>query len=182
MVRGAQAYGAKATDNGVSIRFGDPGGGKDGLTTNALGADPNDPNKVRAEGTVVFRSTLTGTNLEGTVAHEGSHVADAQEFVNTISPGGMDFDFSKNLTEYQTKVRAYKVSNSVLAAGNERASKGMCGPSPCVLGTGLSSSQVARTIDQLLANPLNGYETAPKYGISPSNQGPRLYPSLTPPH
>jgi hypothetical protein len=73
------------TDNGVGVQFGDPGKGNGGITTHDIRVDPNDPSKVQASQTVTIRSGLTGTDLEETVGHEGSHVADAQDFVATIN-------------------------------------------------------------------------------------------------
>jgi hypothetical protein len=81
--------------------------------------DPNDPNKFQAVETVTIRSGLSGSALDAAGAHEGSHVADAQGFVATITMQG-DFDVSKNLTSYQSELRAYMVTNSVLTAGNAK--------------------------------------------------------------
>jgi hypothetical protein len=143
--------------------------------------DPNDPNKFQAVETVTIRSGLSGSALDAAGAHEGSHVADAQGFVATITMQG-DFDVSKNLTSYQSELRAYMVTNSVLTAGNAKLGYGDCGLSgKCVLGAGIASPQAVQTINQLLANPANRYGIAPNYGVIPANQGPRLYPSLTTP-
>ncbi len=182
VVRAAEAYGDPTVDNGVTIKDGDPPGkGRDGNTTHDLRVDPNDPNKFQAVETVTIRSGLSGSALEAAGAHEGSHVADAQGFVATITMQG-DFDVSKNLTSYQSELRAYMVTNSVLTAGNAKLGYGDCGLSgKCVLGAGIASPQAVQTINQLLANPANRYGIAPNYGVIPANQGPRLYPSLTTP-
>lgn len=181
VVRGANAYGDPNKDNGVTVKFGDPGKGRDANTTHDLRVDPNDPNKFQAVETVTIRSGLSGARLAAAVGHEGSHVADAQDFVATINMQG-DFDVSKNLTSYQTELRAFMVTHSILAAGNTKLSYGDCGLSgPCLLGAGITHAQATQTINQLLANPANRYGTAPNHGLTPTNPGPLWYPLLTTP-
>ncbi|MBZ5532066.1 MAG: hypothetical protein LAO20_11595 [Acidobacteriia bacterium] len=176
VVRGASAYGDKNTDNGTTVKFGDPGKGNDGITKNDLGADPKDPNKIRAVETVTFRDGLSGAALDAAVGHEGSHVADAQDFAASITAAG-GFDASKNLSKYQTELKAYVVTQSIMSSENEKRGYGNCGMrDPCALGVGVSPTQARDTINRLLANPANGYG-----GITPQNPGPTLYPSLTPP-
>src|SRR5215467_101713 len=77
-------------------------------------------NGIRAKETVTIRDTLTGTDLKDALSHEGSHVADAQAFVNSITPATADY--TKNLTKYQTELRAYMVTQSVLSLANEKRS------------------------------------------------------------
>ncbi|MBN1546571.1 MAG: RHS repeat-associated core domain-containing protein [Syntrophaceae bacterium] len=181
VVRAAKAYGDPTVDNGVTVKYGDPGKERDGRVTHDLRVDPDDPNRFQAVETVTIRSGLSGPALDAAVAHEGSYVADAQEFVATITMQG-DFDVSKNLTSYQTELRAYMVTNSVLTAGNTKLGYGECGPSGrCMFGAGIAHPQAVQTINQLLANPANRYGIGPNYGVTPANQGPRLYPSLTTP-
>ncbi len=81
VVRGASAYGDPGKDNGVTVAFGDPGAGNNGLTTHDIGTDLSKSNGMRANETVTIRDTLTGTDLKDALSHEGSHVADAQAFV-----------------------------------------------------------------------------------------------------
>ncbi|HKC66041.1 MAG TPA: RHS repeat-associated core domain-containing protein, partial [Pyrinomonadaceae bacterium] len=183
VVRAARAYGDPNKDNGVTVQYGDPGDGKDGITRHDLEIDPNDPNKTkfRAKETVTIRSGLSGASLDAVVGHEGSHVADAEEFVGTINEKTGWFDITKNLSTYDTEVRAYKVSHSILASENEHRDFGQCGLDPCRLGAGVIPARVNDIIDNLLANPANRYGTPPNYGVSPNNPGPLLYPDLTTP-
>ena len=82
-------------------------------------------------------------------------------------------DVAQDLPE----LKAYMVTQAVLASGNSKFSYGDCGLNPCVLGTGIAPADVAtQTINRLLANPANGY-----HGVTPGNQGALLYPALTTP-
>jgi RHS repeat-associated protein len=175
VVRGAQAYGDPTKDNGTTVKFGDPGNGKAGNTTSDLRQDPNDPNKYQAVETVTIKPGQSGADLDATVGHEGSHVADAQDFVASITPTG-EADQSKNLTKYQTELKAYLVTQSILDSESEKRSFGNCGLAECVLGRGVLPAQALDTINQYLAKP------APAgYGVTPANPGPVLYPTLTTP-
>ena len=176
VVRAAEAYGDPTKDNGVGVQFGDPGKGKNGNTTSDVRVDPNDPSKVQASETVTIRPGQSSTDLAATVGHEGSHVADAQDFVSTLTTAGAG-DQSKNLTKYATELKAYLVTQSILdalASPNEKRSFGDCG-GPCILGPGILPAQALQTINQLLANPKNGY------GVTPDKPGPVMYPNLTTP-
>lgn len=186
VARAAGAYGDPTKDNGTTVKFGDPGNGKDGTTTgNGFRQDPNNPDHFQAVVTVTIKSGLGGAELDAAVGHEGSHVADRQDFASTITAAG-GFDASKNLTEYQTETRAYGVTQSILASENTSIGYGTCGVGgSCKLGSGVNPANAAQTIAQLLANPANKYGTGPHYGITPANPGPILYPGLTtpqPPH
>ena len=180
VVRAAKAYGDPTKDNGVGVKFGDPGKGRDAITSHGIGQDPNSPNGLRAEETVTVRSGLSGSALDAAVGHEGSHVADAQDFVNAITTAG-GMDQSKNLSTYATELKAYMVTQSVLSSENEKRGVGDCGVDPCILGAGVMPAQAKDTINRLLANPANQYGAAPNYGVTPASPGPVLYPSLTTP-
>jgi len=172
VVRGASAYGDPTKDNGVTVKFGDPGKGNDAITSHDLGVGPD--GKLRANETVTVRDGLSGSGLDAAVGHEGSHVADAQDFVSTMTMGG-NFDPSKNLSQYQTEFRVYMVTNSIMNSDGQQASYGQCGGGPCILGQGVSGRSAGNTINQLLANPANGY------GVTPQSPGKLLYPILTTP-
>jgi len=166
----------------ATVKFRDPGNGHDPDTEHSVRMNPNDPNRYQALETVTFKPGLSGSALDAAVGHEGSHVADAQDFVNAISPTGA-MDQSKNLTAYQTELRAYMVTQSILASENVKLPYGNCAMgTPCMFGAGIMGAQVTQTINQLLANPANRYGTAPNYGVTPANPGPVLYPILTTPH
>ena len=169
VVRGASAYGDPGKDNGVSVAFGDPGAGNNGITSHDIGTDLSNPNGMRANETVTIRDTLTGTDLKDALSHEGSHVADAQAFVNALTPASADY--TKNLTKYQTELRAYMVTNSVLSSANEKHAYDCGLAQTCELGAG--ARDVAGSIDRILARP--------PYNVTPQNQGSRLYPAFTPP-
>ena len=168
VVRAARAYGDPNRDNGVSVKFGDPGRGRDASTTHDIETELNNPNGLRAKETVTLREGLSGSDMMVVLAHEGSHVADAQEFVATITPH--EADFSKNLTTYETELRAYMVTHVVLAAGNESKSF-YCGVEACRLGSRVADPR--RQIERILARP--------PYSVTPQDQGPRLYPGFNPP-
>jgi hypothetical protein len=174
VVRAAKSYGDKNTDNGVSVQFGDPGKGNGGITTHDVRVDPNDSSKVQAAETVTIRSGLSGADLAETVGHEGSHVADAQDFVATIDIKTGGADQSKNLTKYATELAAYLVSQSILSSANERRGRD-CGLDPCVLGAGISAIKALENINRLLANPQGSY------GVTPDRPGSVMYPNLTAP-
>lgn len=175
VVRAAKAYGDPNTDNGVLVQFGDPGEGRAGNTKNNVRVDPNDATKVQAEETVTIRPGQSDTDLATAIGHEGSHVADAQDFVATIDIKTGAADQSKNLTKYATELKAYLVTQSILSSANEKRSFGDCGADPCILGTGMLPAKALETINQFLANPKNGY------GFTPDKPGPVIYPNLTTP-
>ncbi len=112
-------------------------------------------------------------DLAETIGHEGQHVEDAQSFAATVTPQGF-YDLSKNLTQFQTEMNAYRVTNSFLSGNGVHRDFGNCGLSPCRLGQGVVSPDP--TIRQLLANPANGY------GVTEANPGARQYPQITTPN
>jgi len=169
-VRSAQSYGDPTKDNGTTVKFGDTGKNNGTTTPEGMREDPNHPGTYQAVTTVTIKSGLSGIALDAAVGHEGTHNADAQGFAKTFD--GMHWDLSKNLTEYQTELNAYRVTQSIQAAANERASYGQCGSGQCVFGPGVRNSD--DVINQLLADPRNGY------GITPDNQGPRQFDINTP--
>ena len=183
VVRSARAIGplskkaGDAGDNGVTVQIGDTQNSGDGVTAHALRQDPNNSNRAQAVETVTLKEGLSGARLDAAVAHEGSHVADAQEFAATINLTTGGLDASKNLSSYQTDLKAYMVTQSVLASGNTKVSYGECGLEPCILGSGIAPADVVtQTINRLLANPANGY-----HGVTAANPGASLYPDLTTP-
>lgn len=87
--------------------------------------DPNSPNNVRATVNVTIKSDHAG-NVE-TVAHEGSHVADRQEFVASLRPDGTSSNPALNITLRQSEIRAYQLSIGLALAGNKTQNFGACG-------------------------------------------------------
>lgn len=155
-------------DNGVTVGFGDPGAGNNGVTSHDIETDLSQSNGMRAKETVTIRDTLTGTDLKDALSHEGSHVADAQAFVNALTPSSADY--TKNLTKYQTELRAYMVTQSVLSSANEKHTYDCGLMGNCQLGAGVPD--VTGNINRLLDY---------KYHGTPQNQGSRLYPAFVPP-
>ncbi|MGH9729907.1 MAG: hypothetical protein ACRD4V_15130, partial [Candidatus Acidiferrales bacterium] len=145
VVRAARAYG-----KGVTVEFGDPGTGMQSSTSHAVRGDRTSPNGLRAIERVILRPGLPAAELEAAVGHEGSHVADAQDFVSAISRTGR-IDQSRNLTTYRTEFRAYMVTHSILASDRVRAGFGECRKdAPCHLGFGVARAQAIQTINELL--------------------------------
>jgi RHS repeat-associated protein len=175
VVRGAAAWGDPTKNNGSTVKFGDTG--KDGgvTTTGRLEADPGSPGKFRAATTTTIQTGLSGTGLDAAVSHEGTHVADAQDFAKTVSSDLMHYDYSKNLTRYQTEVNAYRVTQAVWASSNDKSSYGDgCTGGQCILGVGVKNSD--EVINQLLASPEN------RYNVTPDNQGAHQFPEVPPPN
>ena len=177
VVRAARAYG-----KGVTVEFGDPGPGMQSATSHAVRGDPTAPNGLRAIERVILRPDIPAAELAAAIGHEGSHVADAQDFVNAITPAG-EIDQSKNLSAYRTELRAYMVTGSILTSARVHAGFGECAKnSPCHLGFGIARPQAIQTINELLANPANHCGAPPNYGVTPGNPGPALYERLTLPY
>jgi RHS repeat-associated protein len=183
VVRAAKAYGDPNADNHVTVSFEDlDKKGEGGNTTSTLGVD--DTGKLFAKSDVVINSNLSGTALDAAVAHEGSHTADAQDVVSsiTITQETGEFKVGQDITRYQSEQRAYHVTDSVLRSANETYHFG-CGPvGDCTLGIGLRLPvQVTPEIDRILANsPL--YKTRDGKPISPTNQGGSVVNGLVVPH
>jgi hypothetical protein len=180
-VRAAKAYGDPTKDNHVSVGFADlDKKGEGGVTVSTLGAD--DKGNFYAVSDVTINSKLSGSDLDGAVGHEGSHVADAQDVAKSISitdtapytKVGMD------ISRYTSEQRAYAVSDSILRSENT-SQKFACGLSDCILGKGLTmQSQVPETVDRILQNsPLYRSNGQP---LSPTNQGGSVINGLTVPH
>jgi len=74
------------------------------------------------------------------------------------------------------------VSQSVYDSEGAKMNAGNCGVNPCILGAGVKPAEAIAAINRLLADPSNHYGTPPKYGVTPADPGPVLYPRLTAPH
>jgi hypothetical protein len=181
VLRAAQAYGDPTKDNHVSVGFADlDKKGEGGFVASTLGAD--DQGNLYAKSDVTINSKLSGSALDAAVGHEGSHVADAQDVVRSITTtdGGQTFNVGQDITRYQSEQRAYRVTDSIFRQENE-SHQFNCGLNDCTLGTGLKMpSQVPGVIDNILANsPL--YRSNGR-GLSPDNQGGSVVNGLTVPH
>ena len=75
-------------DNGVTVGFKDLSTkGENGTTTSTIGTDAN--GNLRANSDVTINSKVSGDDYAAAVGHEGSHVADAQDVVNSGLSGGL---------------------------------------------------------------------------------------------
>ena len=183
VVRAAKAYGDPTVDNHVNVSFADlDKKGEGGVTRSTVGG-VEDNGKLFANSDVVINSKLSGSALEAAVGHEGSHVADAQDVVKTVTTtdGWQTFKVGQDITRYQSEQRAYRVTDSILRAGNESYHFGCGVLGDCILGTELKMrAQVPETIDRLLANsPLYRDNGKP---LSPKNQGGSVVNGLVVPH
>ncbi len=177
--RAAAAYGDPTKDNHVAVGFAElDKKGEGGVTQSTLGAD--EKGNLFAQSDVTINSKLSGTAFEAAVGHEGSHVADAQDVVSSISQTATEpyFKVGADITRYQSEQRAYAVTDSILKSANENWHFA-CGLSDCVLGTGMQMlGQRPGVIDQIMANsPLYRSNGQP---LSPGNQGGSVV--LTVPH
>jgi len=176
VVPAAKAYGDPTKDgpggNKVSVGFAADldKKGEGGDTRSILGgADAQ--RHLYAQSDVTISSSLSGSDLDAAVGHEGSHVADAQDFVGSISLTNKApyFQVGTDITRYQSEQRAYAVSDSILRSEN-RSEHFACGVSDCILGTGLAMrGQLTGTVDRILANSPN-YRSGGQ-PLSPTNQG-----------
>jgi RHS repeat-associated protein len=172
--RAAGAYGNPNKDNGVNVGFADLSKDSErGVTTSTLGAD--DKGNLRANSNVVIDSTASGDKLEAVVGHEGSHVADAQDLVKSITSDALgNFKVGQDITQYQSEQRAYHVSDSILRSGNQTENYN-CGMTECTLGTGLKNpGQVTGEVDRILQN--NYKSSINKQPLTPANQGGWVVP------
>jgi RHS repeat-associated protein len=123
----AGAYGALGDKNGVNLtiakvvdaKHSDVLGtvsaqaGTGGLTFNG------NTNTFQQATQVTIQSGLSGNTLEGVLVHEGTHVEDRANFVNSISLGGapdfkLSFNPALNITGRQSEFNAYGVENNFL--------------------------------------------------------------------
>ena len=157
--RAANAYGKAGVDNGVVVRFADKlddRGGTVQRTDTGLRIDPNNPNKFQATLAVTIQSD--NISNQETIAHEGSHVADYQAFVNSIDLSG-NMDQSLNITHMATELRAYELSVRYALSGNSSLNFGPCGGvgQECKFSPGMMPASRDQKIMDLLTDPRNHY-------------------------
>jgi len=61
----------------------------------------------------MIQSGVTGTALQQTLIHEGSHVSDALNFIGSWDLSTTSFDSAKNYTFYATELKAYRLETMV---------------------------------------------------------------------
>lgn len=157
--RGGEAYGAPGEDNGVTVNFMDnlehDRGGIVHRTSQAVRLDPKDPTHFQALLVVTIRSDRAGN--QEIVAHEGSHVADYQAFVRSMTMQG-GADQSLNITGRQSEFRAYLTSITYAQRGNLPTRFGPCGMmAECTFPPMMMPAQRAQRINDLLNDPRQRY-------------------------
>lgn len=105
VARAVNAYGTENDGNQVVVGFGRTG---TGVGANTDGRDMSDYIYV------AFNAGHKGNDLIIDVAHEGSHVADNQDFNDTHGMYG--FGGPTDISQYETERRAYEVSSFVAQA------------------------------------------------------------------
>ena len=165
VVAAAQVYGDPGVENGITVNFGDAGAGRGGwVQAYTQGRDDGTMGMVAS---VMIQSGLQGTNLRGAVAHEGSHLVDAQGFISSFARNAASWDVSKNLTSFQTELNAYRLTHAVFQVSNKRFRQSCSG---CNLGQGRkTAADVDLAIKRILADP------AGQYRVTPENPGPRQF-------
>jgi RHS repeat-associated protein len=115
----AGAYGNLGDANGVTLNFGNRKAVEAACGQGAAGCARSSYVGDAATGAmnpainVLIQSGFSGTALQRTLVHEGSHVGDALGFVRSWDLGTMSFDAAKNLTMYSTEFRAYQLETLV---------------------------------------------------------------------
>jgi RHS repeat-associated protein len=123
VVKAAQAYGKLGDANGVNVSLVKVVDAKHPDVTGTTGAQAGtggftvDANgKVQQATQVNIKAGMGGSQLEETAVHEGVHVEDRENFVNTITP--TTYDRNLNITHAQSERNAYGVENEWLRLGN----------------------------------------------------------------
>jgi hypothetical protein len=119
IVAAASAYGDLGSANGVTVNFGNKKAVEAACGQGAAGCANSryDGNAVTGGMNpvvnVLIQSGFSGTNLQRTLVHEGSHVSDALGFIRSWDLGTMSFDAAKNFTVYGTEFKAYQLETLV---------------------------------------------------------------------
>jgi RHS repeat-associated protein len=173
VVTAAKAYGDKNTDNGVTVAFATslPGGcaGGGGCTQPGVKGTSNG---VAPDVKVTFLDRLSGHALEQAVSHEGSHAADALQFINSYDSTTGKFNGNFNYVHYDTEFKAYAIGDSVMKGHGDSYQMGTCGGSPCVFGANDSIQETYQKIDQMLTDPKSSY----KNDLEKLQFDPSIYP------
>jgi len=169
------AYGAEGIANGVSV-----GRGRldDGVAAEARTAYFHFENGTFTAQVEVVLSDRRGGNLAVDVAHEGRHVADAQEFAaaltTDVAANGAESRVAimgaTNRTRYEREVRGYTVSSLVAQGlGLDNLSVGRRE----IWNSGWSEADRATRRSAAIDNHLR---ESPTYRLTPQNPGPRFIP------
>ena len=138
--KGAAAYGERGDDNHVVVRVVTEQQMARAIGTTANGAvSPDDKTDTL---NVYINKDLGGSQLERTVAHEGTHVADDLPFIESYDPDTNRYDGALNITHGQTEFSAFTAGAGVKRYDYPNV---QCGSSPCSFGP-----KDAATINQFL--------------------------------
>jgi RHS repeat-associated protein len=111
------ALGDLGIDNGITVKFGDPGAGTDASTRPEQGIPHFETNSKQElitslKATVLVRPQLHGPDLESAVVHEGSHVKDLQAYIASFDKQG-NSKLELNILVRESERRAYTTSAEV---------------------------------------------------------------------
>lgn len=183
VARAAAAYGGMNKDNGVTVGFANLSAkGENGNTVSTIGyADGS----LRANSDVTINSKIDGDSYAAAIGHEGSHAADAQDVVRSgLTEDGKGIHAGEDITHYQSEVRAWGVTNTILKSGNFTQAFD-CGAAACKLGASpaigknpILPAQILGAIDQILANQSIYNQGGRPMG--PNNQGSSVVNGVTP--
>jgi len=188
--RAAAAYGKVGDVNGVTVGFADLSTkGENGKTDSTIGADAS--GHYMDNSAVTINSKIDGDSFAAAIGHEGSHVADAQDVVKSgLTEDGQAIHAGMNITPYQSEVRAWGVTQSILKSGNFTQHFDCGSSSPCDLGaspamknafgvmTPVLPGNIPAEIDHILANQSVYNQGGSPMG--PDNQGPSVVNGVTP--
>lgn len=116
----AAAWGTRGDHNGIGVKFVTqqqmdadahtaPGYKTDAMVTPGVTADHK--LTVNAE----FSESLSGSSLGQTIAHEGSHIEDDANFVNSYNPATGNYFSGANFTHFDTEFQAFEAGAGVKA-------------------------------------------------------------------
>lgn len=168
--RAIDAYGRENVDNGVTLQLGNTEGEAGGVGRNVGSTAPTADNPNGQKITVTFGADMfTGSaDNANTVAHEGSHVADAADWAKS------GFAQSTNPTRYGTEYRAFQVERNMAEGTN-------WGPLGFFIGSqqqyiwrpGWTPAQVDQAIKSLLGNKQGPYHFTEQSKIRAFQQNTR---------
>ena len=191
--RSVKAYGANGVDNGVTIKFGATSNGAaahvriapkiDGATGHKA-TTGNNPIGQDITVTIDPRQTTTSSDYVVNLGHEGSHVANGSDLVNSlplnVNLGSLDaalvaaLNGPLNLTQYVTESQAYEVTSFIgqgLGVGSLTVGKHEIWNSAWAEAD--RATKRSAGIDRILAEPKS---SGGLYQVTPLNQGLKLIP------
>jgi len=137
--------------------------------------------KLDREGNLVVTAPNGDVSFQRPLVYrEGSHAADAQDMVKSISIDNKgNFKVGDDISAYRSEQRAYGVTDAIYRSANEPYSG--CASDACKLGAGSSPIGIPGRVDAiLLANP-KIYHSADGKPLTSTNQGGNVL-NLTIPH